>query len=492
MQGPGSFSNVPFVIISGPNGYLLVYSPSPGAGFLIASISGTNFSDPYSNAVMAGITSYANFSGTWYAQSQQNGGTVYYTSASYAGPWTQIGQTDYHTFIIPGTTTPVFNVQGGLETETFLAVISNTAGGGECWYAPSGDTTGVTDATIINTLLTSPYAINLLPGTYWVNQPIALPNYAIIRGAGRPPLGTTGMTVIKAAGAANFHSVMCSAGWLGNSGSVATGVNLSGFKIDANNLVSRCLTLQTYDSTVEDCSFENSLFQGIVLDGKNEAGTVPMTTSAVNNRFHRCVFNNNGQYNFLTVNDTTANGVYTDGFLTECDMAGSTIAAISIQFPAGWLVHGNHAYGLDGHGFQMGKMQNTRITSNYIEAWGQGGTGGSWYALDAANTGQTGNGNIVNANIAWLSAAPGNAGSTVDGFAFTCAAASTFRAVVKGNSLYCVPAAGFTAANGIVYTNAAGTSVTEVISDNEVTGNWTNAQVQVPAGGAMGITQTGV
>lgn len=53
------------VIIIGTGGELLVYSPTAGAGNLVASIAGSVTTDAYGNTVQAGITSYT---GTSYVQ----------------------------------------------------------------------------------------------------------------------------------------------------------------------------------------------------------------------------------------------------------------------------------------------------------------------------------------------------------------------------------------------------------------------------------------
>lgn len=46
------------VIVSGPAGGVFVYSPAPGAGNLIASISANPGTDPYGNRFLAGVASY--------------------------------------------------------------------------------------------------------------------------------------------------------------------------------------------------------------------------------------------------------------------------------------------------------------------------------------------------------------------------------------------------------------------------------------------------
>jgi hypothetical protein len=55
------------VIIIGSGGELLVYSPTAGAGNLIASIAGQAGTDPWGNAVVQGVAAYATVAGVTYA-----------------------------------------------------------------------------------------------------------------------------------------------------------------------------------------------------------------------------------------------------------------------------------------------------------------------------------------------------------------------------------------------------------------------------------------
>lgn len=78
------------VIIFGtpPSSGLFDYTPSPGAGNLIASIVAVGaVTDPYTNLLLAGITSYDNFN--FIAASLNAGNLALFTAPSEAGPWTQ-------------------------------------------------------------------------------------------------------------------------------------------------------------------------------------------------------------------------------------------------------------------------------------------------------------------------------------------------------------------------------------------------------------------
>lgn len=79
-------------LTGGYSGYY-EYSPSPGAGNLILSITSTALTDPYGNVVPnPGLTSYFN-SGSGYVSLNINGGALSWATApTEAGPWTVAGE----------------------------------------------------------------------------------------------------------------------------------------------------------------------------------------------------------------------------------------------------------------------------------------------------------------------------------------------------------------------------------------------------------------
>lgn len=80
------------VIISGANGELLVYNPTPGVGNLRVSIAAMAGTDPYGNAFPAGIGVF-NTSGALVGVLQSSGSliTLYNTSGQVIGTWGQTG-----------------------------------------------------------------------------------------------------------------------------------------------------------------------------------------------------------------------------------------------------------------------------------------------------------------------------------------------------------------------------------------------------------------
>jgi hypothetical protein len=56
--------------------------------------------------------------------------------------------------------------------------------GGTYFYAPSGDTSGIIDAPVINTLLSDGYRVLLTGGTYYINVPLLVGTNGLLAGAG--------------------------------------------------------------------------------------------------------------------------------------------------------------------------------------------------------------------------------------------------------------------------------------------------------------------
>ncbi len=79
-------------------GQFFSYSPSRGAGNLVASVSGTAGTDPYGNAFFAGVTEYTLTGHGYYAVNLDVGQLNIYTSTGLggeAGPWTLVNSLAY-------------------------------------------------------------------------------------------------------------------------------------------------------------------------------------------------------------------------------------------------------------------------------------------------------------------------------------------------------------------------------------------------------------
>jgi hypothetical protein len=77
--------------IINPSGQF-IYTPSPGAGNLWASITtAATSADDFGNATVAGVAQYAQIGGTWFAVALEGALVTWFSAASQAGPYTAIG-----------------------------------------------------------------------------------------------------------------------------------------------------------------------------------------------------------------------------------------------------------------------------------------------------------------------------------------------------------------------------------------------------------------
>jgi hypothetical protein len=143
------------VIIIGSGGELLVYSPTAGAGNLIASIAGAAFTDPYGNAVVQGVTGYQS-PGLGVAVGFVSGEVNFYSGpVSGAGPWTV--QWAFTTLTgqlqLSGlqTGSSMLVHSGGATPTAAGTVIDNEWAGGQTAFYASGVTQTYTNTTVLAT-----------------------------------------------------------------------------------------------------------------------------------------------------------------------------------------------------------------------------------------------------------------------------------------------------------------------------------------------------
>lgn len=243
------------VIIGGPNDGLFVFSGTPAFGNLAVSIT-AGAGTILGNAYLAGETTYATAGSPRTARQRTAGIDLLYTAPTAAGPWASTGtEIAMATGNIILTTSGVAGMQA-LQTATAGQFNTGVGGSGSVGiqsgtgrhviYGPSGDTTGATDSPVIAGFLTAGYEVQLLPGTFYLNAPLVIPDQGVLTsvdpswgiptgnyGAGGLPLQGP---IIRAgsafAGAALIS--MGSAGTTQHGGQRITGITLSGTGAPAN------------------------------------------------------------------------------------------------------------------------------------------------------------------------------------------------------------------------------------------------------------------
>ena len=128
------------------------------------------------------------------------------------------------------------------------AAASGGGGGAVAYISPSGDTTGATDKTAINTALTSSGIANLVPGGhYYINGPIVIPGSLCRIDGGWPYGAAQDDSYGYSGGQPGGTLITCVGGFTGNAailmgnstpGVQYYGVYLNGFTIDMTETVS--------------------------------------------------------------------------------------------------------------------------------------------------------------------------------------------------------------------------------------------------------------
>jgi hypothetical protein len=220
----------------------------------------------------------------------------------------------------------------------------------------------------------------IFAGPCLIDQTIRLLGNRAYRGQSR-----TG-TVIKQADGANLDAVFASAGYLDNLPTTGHPFSLRTMTIDANSAnnpdAHDAIVVRSWQTIIEDIQIESATRHGVRLTNLSADGT-PLTNTQVNGRIAN-----------LQINRSGGSGVYvedTGNSVTDWQLADNYIAdtggdGIHLDNAAGWMIRGNHIYGVGGdNALYAGRMFGSSITDNYIEHFGTTGI----YATvqgDAAST----------------------------------------------------------------------------------------------------------
>lgn len=209
------------------SGGAFFYGGTPALGSLILSIANSDGTDRYGNAYLQGITNYFDAGGTYLAVRLITGALATATAHGPGGPYSFSGALlDHKHFIL----------------------------GNQTWIVPSGDVTGATDATFINSLLAGG-AVYLAPGTYYINEPILIPPGGVLAG----PAGSWANTGGQGTPAAPPCVIKAVAAFAGDGMIVIQDQALGGYASQTTDVQVRSLTL--------DGSAASGAVAGIYLHG---------------------------------------------------------------------------------------------------------------------------------------------------------------------------------------------------------------------------------
>jgi hypothetical protein len=205
----------------------------------------------------------------------------------------------------------------------------------------------------------------IVNGPCLVNETIKLLGNRTYRGTSR-----TG-TVITQADGANLDAIFASDGYLDNTTSTGEPIALRSLSIDANRAnnptAHDSIVLRSWQSIVEDIQISDSTRHGIRLTSLSQNGTEITNTQV------------NGRISSMQINDSGGSGVYvedpgnhvTDWQLKDNYIAGTGGYGVSLDNTAGWIITGNHIYGVGGnYALRANRLFGSSISDNYIEDFG--------------------------------------------------------------------------------------------------------------------------
>ncbi len=223
------------------------------------------------------------------------------------------------------------------------------------------------DATLINRRIGNSKVGDeiIFNGPCLVDQTIKLLGNRSYRGTSR-----TG-TVITQAPGANLDAIFASDGYLDNTTTTGEPIALRSLSIDANAAANPgghdSIVLRSWQSVVEDIQISDSPRFGIRLTSLSANGT-EITNTQVNGRISGNQINDSGQVGIYV--EDPGNHV-TDWQLKDNYVAGTGADGIVLDNAAGWLINGNHIYGVDGDtALYANRLFGSSIADNYIEDFG--------------------------------------------------------------------------------------------------------------------------
>ncbi len=333
--------------------------------------------------------------------------------------------------------------------------------------APTGDTTGARDADSMQALINAATAgtvIQLYPGVYIVDSPWVLKRGVALDG------GSKYDTIVKMADGANLDAVIISEEWDGGNNASDAPVTIRNLTVDANGANNtgdnNGIILMSYWSTVENVQIKNCEGHGLMVSA-TESDDTEITNTLVETRIRSCDFRTITGNGIWVRDDSNTTQTVTDGFVRDCVFQNCDGNGVQIDSAAGWVVSGNHFYGVKKSCIVAKRAWETKITENYGETWGLSTAAGTYCFIDCAS-GQA-IGSLVVANNNAFHVGGIDSGVTVRGINIQAADANSVNATVTGNILR--GATGTIATNGIRVSNQGATAtITCYQSANIVSG----------------------
>lgn len=279
------------------------------------------------------------------------------------------------------STTDTLQIQKRSDFESQLGVINVQSDFGATGDGSTDDTTAIQNA--INSS-TNGQIILFPPGTYRITSTLSLPG-------GRKYMGThREHCVIKQGDGANLNAVVASEAWLDTGGTAYADspTYINSITIDGNRTNQASgdgygIALLAFWSLLDDVLVTNARGDGYhITSARNDDTEIPGT--AVEVMLNRCDARNIGGHGIHVYDPSDSVQSTTDGIIRDCMIQDCNLSGIHITASAGWLVDGNHIYGVQRYGINCNRTYATRIRGNYVEYWGLHDADSTYYAAIAA------------------------------------------------------------------------------------------------------------
>jgi hypothetical protein len=207
----------------------------------------------------------------------------------------------------------------------------------------------------------------VLTGTCLINGTVRLVGDRTLRGASRSG------AIIKQAAGANLDAMLASDSYLDNVAWTGAPVTVRSLTLQADRDVNPgahdALVLRSWQSVVEDVVVQGATRHGIRVTNLSANGT-PLNNTQVNGRIVGNHIEGSGARGVYA--EDTGNSV-TDWQLLNNWIADSGTEGIGLDNTAGWIVRGNHVYGVGRVALWAERLFGSSITDNYLEDFVESG-----------------------------------------------------------------------------------------------------------------------
>lgn len=334
------------------------------------------------------------------------------------------------------------------------------------------------------------------PGTYIVSSPIVLVSNITYRGSSRAG------SVIKAASASNMHAVLASETWLSASNTYSDNpiyvydLGIDGNKTNQSSGDGIGIALVTFWNTIQNLEVTDTRGHGILLSSARQDGTEIVNT-AVECKIIACASRNAGGHGIYIHDPSSSTQTVTDGWVVDCVVADPAEKGIVVESSSGWLISGNHLYGVPKTAISFDRGGYTRIVGNYIETYGTSATATTYAGIMCGGDGSTWigtDGPIVIANNTMFYSGGAAAGSSIRGIRLESSNGNNAQVVISGNALYgATHAAG---SHGIRLSNQGSSASLNCRMSGNVLSGWDTQFSTSAASGTLNVSgddfQTGI